>query len=89
MIKELESFTVEKLHIDPENYSQLIGARGKKIKQLIDQFKVDIKIPNDDSEMVTISGADKNVEACKAEILKTIALIVSVYCKILIIFVFY
>lgn len=39
MIKELESFTVEKLHIDPENYSMLIGAKGKKIKKLIDQFK--------------------------------------------------
>ena len=78
MIKELESFTIERLHIDPENYSQLIGARGKKIKQLIDKFKVDIKIPNDDSELVTISGIDKNVNDCKAEILKTIALIVSV-----------
>ena len=77
MIKELESFTVEKLHIDPENYSMLIGARGKQIKKLIDQFKVDIKIPNDDSDLVTISGAEKNVEACKAEILKKIALIVS------------
>lgn len=78
IIKELESFKVEKLHIDPENYSLLIGAKGKQIKKLIDQFKVDIKIPNDDSELVTISGIDKNVEACKAEILKKIALIVSV-----------
>lgn len=77
IIKELESFTVEKLHIDPENYSTLIGARGKQIKKLIDQFKVDIKIPNDDSDLVTISGSEKNVEACKAEILKKIALIVS------------
>lgn len=77
IIKELESFVVERLHIDPENYSQLIGVKGKKIRKLIDQFKVDIKIPNDDSEMVTISGIDKNVQACKSEILKKIALLVS------------
>jgi len=75
IIKELESFVVVRLHIDPENYSLLIGAKGKSIKKLIDQFKVDIKIPNDDSEMVTISGVDKNVQACKEEILKKIALI--------------
>lgn len=75
MIKDLESFTVEKLHIDPENYSMLIGFKGKKIKKLIEQFKVDIKIPSDDSELVTISGIDTNVAACKAEILKRIELI--------------
>lgn len=78
MIKELESFTVEKLRIDPENYSALIGFKGKQIKKLIDQFKVDIKIPNDGSDLVTISGNDKNVEACKAEILKKIELVVSI-----------
>jgi len=74
IIKELESFVVERLHIDPENYSQLIGVKGKKIRKMIDQFKVDIKIPSDGSELVTISGIDKSVQACKAEILKSIAL---------------
>lgn len=52
--------------------------KSYKIKKfLFLSFKVDIKIPSDDSELVTISGSETNVAACKAEILKIIDLIVS------------
>lgn len=72
IVRELQSQTSIQLKISKENYSTLIGRGGKTIRKIMDQFKVNIKFPTDDSDLVIVSGAEKNVEACKDHIYQII-----------------
>jgi polyribonucleotide nucleotidyltransferase len=72
IVRELQSQVSIQLKIAKDNYSSLIGRGGKTIRKIMDQFKVNIKFPTDDSDMITVSGTDKNVEACKDHIYQII-----------------
>ena len=63
--------TVE-VKIDSRIHSRLIGSRGRNIRKIMDDFKVDIKFPTRDAtdlNLVTITGAQDDVYDCKDHLL--------------------
>ena len=51
-------------------HSRLIGAKGKSIAKVMDQFQVDVRFPKDkNSNVVTIQGLEENVEDAKYHLL--------------------
>lgn len=72
LVQDLKDLTTEEVEVDNRIHSRLIGTRGKNIKRLMDQFKVDIKFPKvqngENPDIVTITGAKENVEECKEHI---------------------
>lgn len=54
----------EEVHIDARVHSRLIGARGRNIRKIMEQYNVDIKFPRStdaDPDIVTVIGAEENV----------------------------
>ena len=54
----------EEVRIDARVHSRLIGARGRNIRKIMEQFSVDIKFPRStdpDPDIVTVIGAEENV----------------------------
>ncbi|XP_037797231.1 vigilin-like [Penaeus monodon] len=68
---ELDKMVKETVEIDSRVHSRLIGSRGKAIKKVMEEFKVEIKFPrgDDDPNTVTIIGAQDNVDECKDHLL--------------------
>merc|ERR550532_1195583 len=57
----------EEVRIDPRVHSMIIGKRGRSIRKIMDDFKVDIRLPRDgdeDPSLVVISGDDDAVQDC-------------------------
>jgi len=62
----------EEVRIDARVHSRLIGARGRNIRKIMEQFSVDIKFPRSsdpDPDIVTVIGADDNVLDAKEHLL--------------------
>jgi len=58
--------------IDARVHSRLIGARGRNIRKIMEQFSVDIKFPRStdpDPDIVTVIGAEDNVLDAKEHLL--------------------
>jgi len=56
--------------IDHRVHSRLIGAKGKAIAKVMDQFQVDVRFPKDKTcDIVTIQGLEENVEDAKYHLL--------------------
>ena len=57
--------------IDNRVHSRLIGTKGRSIRKLMDEFKVEIKFPRKDDEpnQVVIIGPEDAVEDCKDRLL--------------------
>ncbi|PYZ99345.1 hypothetical protein A6K26_009755 [Gammaproteobacteria bacterium 2W06] len=68
---ELDKMVKETVEIDSRVHSRLIGSRGKAIKKVMEEYKVEIKFPrgDDDPNTVTIIGAQDNVDECKDHLL--------------------
>jgi len=67
-----EEMTTEEVRIDHVVHSRLIGARGRAINKIMDDYKVDIRMPGRDAEdpdLVIISGHDNDVLDCKEHLL--------------------
>jgi len=90
-----EEMTTEEVHIDHRVHSRLIGARGRAISKIMDDYKVDIRMPGrdaDDPDLVIISGRDDDVEDCREHLLNLeeeyvcslCFLIVTVLCSIVV-----
>lgn len=66
IIKELEDQTSIEVAIDNRCHSRIIGQRGKSVRKLMDQFKVDIRFPREENpDLVIITGLEDDCEACK------------------------
>lgn len=66
IIKELEDQVSLEVEIDNRCHSRIIGQKGKSVRKLMDQFKVDIRFPRQENpDLVIISGLEDNCEACK------------------------
>lgn len=68
-----DGLTKEEIRIDASVHSRLIGSRGRNIRRIMDEFKVDIKIPRKDDpdlELVTIIGPEENVNEAKEHLLQ-------------------
>jgi len=62
----------EEVRIDARVHSRLIGARGRNIRKIMEQFNVDIKFPRStdpDPDIVTVIGAEENVLDAKDHLL--------------------
>jgi polyribonucleotide nucleotidyltransferase len=72
IVSELNEMVKEEIEIDARVHSRLIGAKGRNIRKIMDDFKVDIKFPraeDDNPNLVIISGADEHVLDCKDHLL--------------------
>lgn len=72
MVKELEDMVTQTIEVDHRVHSRLIGSRGKNIKQIMDDYKVDIRFPrtgDSNPNLVTIMGTEEAVEDCKEHLL--------------------
>ncbi|KAF2362558.1 K domain type 1 [Trinorchestia longiramus] len=68
---DLDSFVKVSVEIDQRVHARLIGYRGKAIRKIMDEHKVSITFPRDETtpDTVVISGAEANVEKCQEELL--------------------
>lgn len=60
----------EEVDIDPRVHRRLIGLRGKNIRRIMDDYKVDIRFPKQgDENIVVITGDEDNVLDAKDHLL--------------------
>ena len=55
------------LEIDHRIHRRLIGARGKAINKMMDEYKVDIRFPREEDSnpnLVVVTGDSENVDEC-------------------------
>ncbi|XP_012215357.1 vigilin [Linepithema humile] len=72
IVNELNGLTKEEVKINAAVHSRLIGAKGRNIRKIMDEHKVDIKFPRKtdaDPDIVTIVGAEENVADAKDHLL--------------------
>jgi predicted RNA-binding protein YlqC (UPF0109 family) len=68
IVGDYENMVKEEVSIDPRVHSMIIGKRGRSIRQIMEDYKVDIRLPRDgdaDPSLVVISGDEDNVMDCK------------------------
>lgn len=72
IVNELNDLIKEEVSIDSRVHSRLIGSRGRNIKKIMEDYKVDIKFPRSedpDPNMVIITGQEDNVMDVKDHLL--------------------
>ncbi|XP_017771601.1 PREDICTED: vigilin [Nicrophorus vespilloides] len=72
IVNELNDLVKEEVNIDPRVHSRLIGTRGRSIRKIMDDFKVDIKFPRSEDanpSLVIITGPEENVLEAKDHLL--------------------
>jgi len=55
--------------IDGRIHNRIIGPRGKSVRKLMDEFKVDIRFPKGEHNKCVVSGLEENCESCKEHLL--------------------
>lgn len=74
LVQEFKDLITEEVTIDSRMHSRLIGTKGKNIRRIMDQFKVDIRFPKtqngENPDTVTLIGLKENVEECKEHLLE-------------------
>ena len=67
-IKELESMATQELEIDSRVHPRIIGQRGRNLKKLQDEFKVEIRFPSrsdQNQSLIVVAGKEtSDVYAC-------------------------
>jgi len=72
IVQDLEDLVSKEVSIDHRVHSRLIGARGRNIRKIMDQYKVDIRFPRDtdpDINLVVITGMEDQVAEAKEYVL--------------------
>ncbi|KAI5637986.1 KH domain-containing protein [Phthorimaea operculella] len=70
IVHQLDNQYREEVDIDPRVHRRLIGLRGKNIRRIMDEYKVDIRFPkNQDDSLVIIAGDEDNVLDAKEHLL--------------------
>ncbi|XP_049542273.1 vigilin [Anopheles darlingi] len=68
MVDTLSSVYKEEVSIDERTHRRFIGFRGKRLREIKEQFNVEITFPRPedaDKSLVTLAGTPDNVEACR------------------------
>nr|XP_022901402.1 vigilin [Onthophagus taurus] len=68
IVNELNDLVKEEITIDSRVHSRLIGARGRNIRKIMEDYKVEIKFPRSDDpdpNLVVIMGQEDNVLEAK------------------------
>lgn len=66
LVAELQEMVSQDVHLDPRTHARIIGARGKAIRKLMEEFKVDIRFPqpgSDEPDKVTVTGLPETVDS--------------------------
>lgn len=72
IVQDLDDMITEEVTLDTRVHPRLIGQRGRAIRKVMDDYKVDIKFPrpeSDNPELVMITGSEDNVLDCKDHLL--------------------
>ncbi|KAG8181791.1 hypothetical protein JTE90_000083 [Oedothorax gibbosus] len=71
LVQEQENMYKEEVTIDNRIHSRIIGSRGRNVRQIMDQYKVDIRFPRsgEDPDIVIISGNEDDVLDAKDHLL--------------------
>ena len=74
IVQDLDNFDKLDLPIDSRLHSRLIGKRGYNIRQIMEQFKVEIRFPvkGGDPDIVTIIGPHEKVQECVDHLLNLV-----------------
>lgn len=65
IVKEWEDMVTKEIEIDHRVHSRLIGAKGRNIRRVMEQHKVEIKFPRPEDpnkDLVQVTGAEEDVE---------------------------
>ncbi|XP_062853273.1 high density lipoprotein binding protein a [Trichomycterus rosablanca] len=65
IVDELEEMISEDITLDSRVHARIIGARGKGIRKIMDEFKVDLRFPQSgaaDLNLVTVTGRPEMVD---------------------------
>ncbi|OQR80388.1 vigilin-like [Tropilaelaps mercedesae] len=65
MVQALEETITRVIKLDHRIHSRIIGQRGRNVKRVMDEYKVEIKFPRQESgdpDLVEVIGQDYNVE---------------------------
>nr|XP_020465644.1 vigilin [Monopterus albus] len=65
IVDELEEMISEDITLDSRVHSRIIGARGKGIRKIMDEYKVDLRFPQSgaaDPNLVTVTGRPEFVD---------------------------
>uniref|UniRef100_W5K9T1 Vigilin n=1 Tax=Astyanax mexicanus TaxID=7994 RepID=W5K9T1_ASTMX len=65
IVDELEEMISEDITLDSRVHARIIGARGKGIRKIMDEFKVDLRFPQSgaaDPNLVTVTGRPEMVD---------------------------
>lgn len=68
IVGDYENMVKDEVSIDPRVHSMIIGKRGRSIRQIMEDYKVDIRLPREgdaDPSLVVISGDEDNVMDCR------------------------
>uniref|UniRef100_A0A3P9J0E9 Vigilin n=1 Tax=Oryzias latipes TaxID=8090 RepID=A0A3P9J0E9_ORYLA len=66
LVAELQEMVSQDIHLDPRTHARIIGARGKAIRKLMEEFKVDIRFPqpgSDEPDRVTVTGLPETISS--------------------------
>ncbi|CAG9585451.1 unnamed protein product [Danaus chrysippus] len=70
IVHQLDNQYRDEVDIDPRVHRRLIGLRGKNIRRIMDEYKVDIRFPKQgDDSIVIITGDEDNVLDAKDHLL--------------------
>ncbi|XP_068599138.1 high density lipoprotein binding protein a isoform X1 [Brachionichthys hirsutus] len=65
IVDELEGMISEDINLDSRVHARIIGARGRGIRKIMDEFKVDLRFPQSgaaDPDLVTVTGRPELVD---------------------------
>ncbi|XP_026876745.2 vigilin isoform X2 [Electrophorus electricus] len=65
MVAALQEMVSEDVWLDHRVHARIIGARGKAVRKLMEEFNVDIRFPqpgSEDPDKVTVTGLPENVD---------------------------
>ncbi|XP_066519973.1 vigilin isoform X1 [Hoplias malabaricus] len=65
MVTALQEMVSEDVRLDHRVHARIIGARGKAVRKLMEEFKVDIRFPqpgSEDPDKVTVTGLPENAD---------------------------
>lgn len=63
MVEDIRSLVSQEIVLDSRCHPRIIGARGKNVRKLMEDFGVEIRFPRSegaDPDLVTVSGKDEN-----------------------------
>jgi polyribonucleotide nucleotidyltransferase len=72
IVGDYNDMVKETVSLDARIHKRIIGARGRHVKQIMDDYKVEIKFPRDgdhNPNAVIIIGSEEAVESCKDHLL--------------------